>query len=233
MRLLAIGDIHGCSDALLTLMKFVRLAPDDTLITLGDYVNRGPDSNAVLDWLIHHYKAGQLVPLKGNHEMMMQSARHDDHAFQNWLAVGGYQTLDSYAPAKEEGRLCDIPDSHWEFLEHDLLDYYETDRHLFVHANLLPDAAISDQPEYMLFWESIDQWAPAHESGKMMICGHTSQKSGLPLNLGHAVCIDTGACKEEGWLTCLDVETGYYWQANQQGETREAFLEPPEYSDDD
>jgi serine/threonine protein phosphatase 1 len=57
-----------------------------------------------------------------------------------------------------------------------------------------------------------------------MICGHTSQKSGLPLNLGHTVCIDTFA-HGGGWLTCLDVRTGLYWQANQNGGLRTDALD--------
>jgi serine/threonine protein phosphatase 1 len=58
-----------------------------------------------------------------------------------------------------------------------------------------------------------------HESGKIMVCGHTSQKSGEPLDYGHAVCIDTWA-HGGGWLTCLDVSSRQYWQANQQGQVR-------------
>jgi serine/threonine protein phosphatase 1 len=71
---------------------------------------------------------------------------------------------------------------------------------------------------------SFDDPAP-HESGKIMVCGHTSQKVGRPRNVGHAVCIDTRAYGEVGWLTCLDVASGRYWQANQKGETRAGWLE--------
>jgi hypothetical protein len=52
-----------------------------------------------------------------------------------------------------------------------------------------------------------------------MICGHTAQKSGRPLNLAHAVCIDTFVYGD-GWLTCLNVTTGQIWQANQRRQTR-------------
>jgi serine/threonine protein phosphatase 1 len=75
----------------------------------------------------------------------------------------------------------------------------------------------------MLYWESFDN-PPPHASGKIMICGHTSQKSGRPRGLGHAVCIDTWAYGQ-GWLTCLDVGSGKYWQADQQGETRWDWLQ--------
>ena len=57
-----------------------------------------------------------------------------------------------------------------------------------------------------------------------MICGHTSQKNGQPLNFGHAICIDTWACGT-GWLTCLDVYKGKIWQTNQQGEVKTSQIE--------
>ncbi len=187
-------------------------------------MNRGPNTHAVLDWLIHRNEVGPLVPLRGNHELMMLNARESSAAFKYWMAVGGDKTLASYSHFADEGGLADIPDSHWDYLENQLRDYYETDRHLFVHGNLYPDLPLEEQPEYVLFWERVDEWTSPHQSGKTMICGHTSQKTGEILNLGHAVCIDTAACKG-GWLTCLDVETGDFWQANESGETRAGFLD--------
>ena len=58
-----------------------------------------------------------------------------------------------------------------------------------------------------------------------MICGHTRQLSGMPLDLGSAICIDTGVYDSEGWLTCLHAESGRYWQANQRGQTRWSHLD--------
>ncbi|HEY9796072.1 MAG TPA: hypothetical protein V6D30_10555, partial [Leptolyngbyaceae cyanobacterium] len=63
-----------------------------------------------------------------------------------------------------------------------------------------------------------------HCSGKIMVCGHSSQKSGVPLNVGHAICIDTWVYGK-GWLTCLDVTSGRVWQANQAGQQREAWID--------
>jgi serine/threonine protein phosphatase 1 len=223
MRHLAVGDIHGCFKALTTLAAFVPLQPDDVLITLGDYVNRGPDSCAVLDWLIAYQKKAQLVALRGNHEIMMLQARSDDEALQCWLQCGGDAALTSYSPFGDSGKLADVPDEHWRFLEEDTHAWHETDTHFFVHANAYPDCPLAEQPDFMLYWESFDN-PPPHQSGKVMVCGHTSQKSGLPRNAGHAVCIDTWACGK-GWLTCLDVGSGRYWQANQGGETRASWLE--------
>jgi serine/threonine protein phosphatase 1 len=119
--------------------------------------------------------------------------------------------------------LNDVPAAHWDFIENQCLPYWETDTHLFVHANVDADLALFEQPDYMLFWERFEASAP-HISGKVMVCGHTSQKTGLPANLGHAVCIDTWACGR-GWLSCLDVGNGQLWQTNQAGQQRSFRLE--------
>ena len=222
MRYLAIGDIHGCFKALTTLSGFVPFESDDILITLGDHINRGPDSCAVLDWLIAHGKRSKLIPLRGNHEIMMLQARENADEFRRWLRYGGAATLASYSSFGDAGRLVDVPDSHWQFLEQ-TQSLFETDTHFFVHANAYPDCPLAEQPDFMLYWESFND-PPPHASGKIMICGHTSQKSGIPLSIGHAVCIDTWVYGE-GWLTCLDAASGRYWQANQRGETRTGWLE--------
>ena len=71
MRTLAIGDIHGCLQTLSTLLGAVQIHADDLIVTLGDYVDRGPDSNGVLDLLVEFYRTGQLIALRGNHDQMM------------------------------------------------------------------------------------------------------------------------------------------------------------------
>jgi hypothetical protein len=160
--------------------------------------------------------------LRGNHEVMMLKARESREALQDWLECGGEATLKSYSPFGDAGRLVDVPDAHWEFLENQTRRYHETDKHFFVHANVYPDYPLEDQPDFMIFWESFGHPSP-HQSGKIMVCGHTSQKSGRPKSVGHAICIDTWAYGG-GWLTCLDVISGRYWQANQSGETRSVWL---------
>lgn len=223
MRTLAIGDIHGCFRALQTLAEFVPFRDDDQLIFLGDYVDRGQDSRAVLEWLIERWRQGNVVTLRGNHEIMMLMARDEPLTLRNWLMCGGDAVLSSYGTDGSYGWEQFIPDRHWQFLENQLDAYHETDLHFFVHANAYADVPLAEQPDVMLYWEPFGFPAP-HESGKVMICGHSSQHSGLPLNHGHAVCIDTRAVVG-GWLTCLDVESGRYWQANQLGQSRQARLE--------
>jgi serine/threonine protein phosphatase 1 len=215
-RTLAIGDIHGCSQALDYLLEIVNPTPRDTLITLGDYVNKGKDSKGVLDRLLCLQQQGNLVPLKGNHEILLLEARQNARKHQVWLAKGGKATLKSYATPEKPASIAHIPESHWHFIENVCIDSYETANHLFVHANLDPRLPLSQQPAEKLFWEKLSH-PIAHYSGKTVICGHTNQKSGKPVHFGHTICIDTWAWGK-GWLTCLDVETGQFWQANGRGQ---------------
>ena len=212
-RHLAIGDIHGCVTALKTLVDYVGLRDDDTLVTLGDYVDRGPDARAVVDCIIDLARQHDLVPLRGNHEIMMLDAREKQSWLRPWLGYGGEATLQSYG-----GSFANVPDDHFEFLENRLVPYHECDTHFFVHANAEPHIALEGQSDAALYWRKFGN-PDRHCSGKIMVCGHTPQESGLPLNNGHAVCIDTQAYGG-GWLSCLDVESGTVWQANEAGETR-------------
>lgn len=219
-RHLAIGDIHGCLQAFNTLLSMIEPRPDDFLITLGDYVDRGPDSCGVLQRLVELDQTHQLFPIRGNHEIMMFHAGENDEDFRRWRMVGGEAVLQSYGLDPDEGRsaLRRIPAEHWSFLRKKLLPYYESETHFFVHANAYPDMSLEEQPDLMLYWEHFN-YPAQHQSGKVMICGHTSQKSGFPLQTPEAVCIDTWACGN-GWLSCLEVETGTLFQANQNGHTR-------------
>jgi len=212
-RILAIGDIHGCITALSTLIGFVDPRPDDTIVTLGDYVDRGPDSRAVVDFIIKLGETHQLVPLRGNHEIMMLDSREKQGWYQSWMGYGGEETLQSYG-----GSFDGVPEAHFDFLENKLVSYHECESHIFVHAFAEPHVALEDQSEAALYWRKYKNPQP-HCSGKIMVCGHTAQRTGLPLNDGHSVCIDTWA-HGGGWLTCLDVGSGTIWQANEAGETR-------------
>lgn len=218
-RHLAIGDVHGCSRALRSLVDFVELRPDDTIVTLGDYVDRGPDSRAVIDFVIKLGETHDLVPLRGNHEIMMLDSREKQSWLHAWLGYGGEETLLSYSSAGDvAGSFADIPESHIDFLENRLVSYYECSTHFFVHANADTNVALQDQKDSTLYWRRYGNPEP-HCSGKIMVCGHTIQQSGLPRNDGHSICIDTWAYGS-GWLSCLDVGSGTIWQANEAGDTR-------------
>jgi len=224
MRTLAIGDIHGCTRALDALLAAINPRPEDLIITLGDYVDRGPDSRGAIDRLLSLAKTHRVVSLRGNHDWMMSEARTDPEVRRDWLGFGGRETLASYAAPGAEGSLDDVPAEHWRFLDRTLVDWYETATHFFVHALAHSRLSLPDQPQSFLHWQKLTPAQPPHNSGKIMICGHTAQRSGVPLDLGHAICLDTWVYGP-GWLTCLEIETGICWQAKQDGRLRTSTLE--------
>lgn len=226
MRTLVIGDVHGCLRAFDALLNEVDPQPDDLLVTLGDYIDRGPNSKGVLDRMLALASRCRCLHLKGNHELMMLGGREDAEHFSEWLQSGGKRTLASYR-ANEDWQIFSeaIPIRHWRFLSEDCVPYHETATHFFVHANVDPELPLAEQPDCMLYWENLETgtWHP-HKSGKTMVCGHSIQRSGRPLVLDHAICIDTWAYGD-GWLTCLDVDLEVYWQANERGQTRVGNLQ--------
>lgn len=214
-RTIAIGDIHGCSAALEAVLQAIDPGPTDTIIPLGDFVDRGIDSKGVLDRLIQLGTQCQLIPILGNHDQMMLLARDNKAEFRFWLNCGGDTALDSYGSS---GRLSLIPVSHWQFLE-SCRSYYETTTHIFVHGNYNPEIPMDQQNDETLRWLSLRDYTPPtrHSSGKTVFVGHTPHPE--VLDLDYLVCIDTKCCKG-GWLTAYDVYSKQIWQANEKGELR-------------
>ncbi len=214
-RIIAIGDIHGCSLALAALIDAIEPTPRDMIVTLGDYIDRGPDSRGVIDQLIALQDRCQLVPLLGNHEIMflqvLDLAGMMSVDLQMWLSCGGEQTLNSYG-----GDIGQIPEEHIAFLKQ-CRRYHETAEHIFLHANYAAELPLNEQPDYLVFWEHITRHIPArHQSGKTVVVGHTPQATGEVLDLDHMLGIDTYIFGG-GWLTAFNVETGQTWQADKEG----------------
>ncbi|MGF1567809.1 MAG: metallophosphoesterase [Nodosilinea sp.] len=219
MRLFAIGDIHGCATALEALLAAIPLEPGDKVVALGDYINKGPDTKAVMDDLIQLWEDGRLIPLLGNHELKLLAARRLGEPQIMADSLVDAHTLKSYGA----GDLETIPERHWRFVQEDCRRWFTTATHIFVHANLIANQPLTQQPDTALFWDKFGT-PPPHISGKIMVCGHTPQRNGRPLNLGHAICLDTAACAGQ-WLTCLEVNSGQVWQANQRGEVRQSMIQ--------
>lgn len=215
-RLIAIGDIHGCSRALEILLNQIEPTAADCIVTLGDYVDRGPDSRGVIENLLTLSNRCQLIALRGNHEEMMQAVVGDQQPPGFWLRHGGVDTLDSYGFV---GDLDVIPETHLRFLD-ELIDFYETETHVFTHAAYQHDLPMDQQPAERLRWHSLRDDVPLpHVSGKRFVVGHTASLEAEIVDLDYLVCIDT-YCYGEGWLTGLDVHAGTVWQANQAGQSR-------------
>lgn len=212
-RTIAVGDIHGCAAALEAILDKIAPTADDTLVTLGDYIDRGPNSRRVLEILLDLPQRCRLIALKGNHELLMQRAIDIPGNMLFWMQSGGLATLASY------GGLSEIPPQHIEFVRN-CVDYHETETHLFVHANYDPELPLAELDEHQLCWLHLNLLLPApHFSGKTVVMGHTPQRSGEILDGGHLLCIDT-YCFGSGWLTALDVATGEVWQADKSGNLR-------------
>lgn len=222
MRVLAIGDIHGSKVALDALLQQVQPGPKDQLVFLGDYIDRGPASREVVDTLLQLKQRCATIFLRGNHESMILDALDGALKSDTWQSCGGLETLYSYNAAYQPDWTRRIPTEHWEFFAR-TDRFFENGSNIFVHAGLDPELSLDEQPDWLLCWEYFDRIRP-HKSGKRIICGHTTQRSGVIKNVGFAVCIDTGAAVG-GWLTCLDVNSGDFWQANENGKRRKGILE--------
>jgi serine/threonine protein phosphatase 1 len=187
--------------------------PEDTIVTLGDYIDCGPDSRGVIEQLIRLGERCTLVPLRGNHEEMLVAAQEGGSNLLFWFKFGGKATLGSYGLEADR-----LPAEHLRFVAR-CRDYFETVWHVFVHAYYEPHLRLHQQNWNALRWTSLPRAPAPHCSGKTAIVGHTAHKTGAILDMGFLKCIDT-FCFGGGWLTALEVNTGQVWQANQAGELR-------------
>lgn len=226
MRLLAIGDVHGYTDALRSLLAEVRPEPSDTLVFLGDYVDNGPDVAGTLEWVSKLSRDHGWVFLRGNHDQMLLDAYRDPSKLVVWGSLSGDGPLASYGPGTTAELLPRVPEDHIEFLENRCCDFYETDAFICVHGGIRSHVAPADEEKERLQWMVLSSSA-AHLSGRTVVCGHTSQANGKIADFGHTICIDSGITKG-GYLSCLDMGDYSYTQASADGKIRKGVLRSPE-----
>ncbi len=214
MRIYAIGDIHGQFDMLKQVHDWIeqdkKQHGDDEaqIVHLGDYTDRGPNSRAVIEYLMNGINSSApWIAIRGNHDRMFTRFVRDGTAFdprtstpKSWLdpALGGQTTLASYGieACKEETHKAFeqaskiVPHTHLEFLENLPLTY-QWQGYLFVHAGIRPDIALEDQDEDDLIW--IRQGWDDYEGPLpwKVIHGHTALKE--PTDFGNRIDIDVGA----------------------------------------
>ena len=213
--LYAIGDIHGhielltAAHALIARDKQSCGNTQAPIIHVGDFVDRGPDSKAVLDQLIEGQARGEnWVTLKGNHDRLFSMFLDDPHAVDprlrpdyTWLHanMGGRVTLASYGVNVGEGRtpaqmhteaLRTVPKAHQDFL-HALPLFHKAGDCVFVHAGLRPGVALEHQAEDDLVWIRGDFHHDRRDHGALIVHGHSS--IGCATHYGNRVNIDSGA----------------------------------------
>jgi serine/threonine protein phosphatase 1 len=219
-RILAIGDIHGCNTALDVLLGQLQIQSDDTVVLLGDVVDRGPGTHLVIERLLELQQQCVLHFVRGNHEEMLFGVIEGSLKPELWLVHGGQEVIDAY-----HGSLDNVPAEHLEFLQTSV-DYYETPTNVFVHANLEPGMPLAEQNKRWLRWTRFTGREEPLPSGQQVICGHTAQPEGLPVHTRGWVCIDT-CVYGGGWLTCLDASTEEFFQADESGRFRIGQLSHP------
>jgi serine/threonine protein phosphatase 1 len=218
----AIGDIHGCSKALQELMSQLPLKDEDEVVFLGDYIDRGPDSKGVVDFLLKNRKANWRF-LRGNHEQMLLEwlGTPNPLTSANWLLNGGHQTLQSYVPAKNLDEVrgdgahmvlqSHIPPSHAEFFNS--LDLtYETPDYFFCHAGVNLDKPLKTQDSDDLLWIRRKFLEDPRPTPKTVIHGHTPVEK-LDLTKDR-IDLDTG-CVYGGSLTAISLPEKKVYQSKQ------------------
>jgi len=195
-----IGDIHGCYQSLATMMDLIG-DTDDTIIFLGDYIDRGPDSEKVVSFLVQLKKElPRVITLLGNHESMFLRYLNGLNS-QVFLRSGGQYTLDSYGLEPLSGKILssEIPAEHLAFFN-SLLLHWEDEKHIYVHAGLQPGLHLSMQSEAWCLWARDEFIYSSYDFGKRVVFGHTVFKE--PYVRPEKVGLDTGAVYG-GNLTCF------------------------------
>lgn len=201
-KIFAVGDIHGSFDRLQELMKKIPIDfAHDTLVFIGDYIDRGPASVEVVDYLIGLKKrVPETIFLKGNHEDMLEKYLDGTDRF-TYLLNGGQNTLDSYLSRNLQSELYPIPSNHMEFFK-TLRLYYETEAYIFVHAGLRPKVPLASQETEDLLWIRDTFIYSKYDFGKTVVFGHTPLEK--PLVESNKIGIDTGAVYGNA-LTCIQL----------------------------
>lgn len=195
----AIGDIHGCSEALRRLLAACEMRAEGRefgLVFIGDYIDRGPDSAGAIAMVRARAEADpeNVVCLMGNHEdLLIEALKTGDDA--NWLDNGGDATLESYGIARPR----DLPKADRTFIEALRLCHDDGQR-FYAHAGIMPGVPLDAQDRDTLMWIREPFLSSQADHGRLIVHGHTPQRSGRPEVLPNRINLDT-ACVYGGMLT--------------------------------
>ena len=220
-RLYAVGDVHGCYDEMYDLISLIEkdnaaLDPKDCIIVfLGDLIDRGPDSRAVLEYLITSPpEFAKTYCLKGNHEEMLLSVmRNEAERIPQWLTYGGKSFVESYGVDIDMLSSLDaydmqhilrkyIPSSHLDFVD-GMLDCISFEDYFLVHAGVDPEVSREDQEPKTMRWIREPFLSSKTKLGYRVVHGHTIESE--PVFTQNRIGIDTG-CYETGILSAIVIE---------------------------
>ena len=222
VRIYAIGDVHGRADLLEACFKKIdkHLATEPTVrpiqITVGDYVDRGPDSKGVLDLLWERSHQCEMIMIRGNHEQTLMEFMSDPSSLENWARIGGLETLMSYglrpalSPSLEQQKelaaalQVAMPIPHRMLLT-TMLPSFSCGGYFFTHAGVRPGVQLSQQSEHDLMWIRDEFLLCEEPFERIIVHGHT------PVRIvdvrPNRINIDTGAYAT-GRLSCMVFQAG-------------------------
>jgi len=220
--LVAIGDIHGQLSALTALFTNIeatlpRNSKTVSFVFLGDYIDRGPSSKAVIDLLLDWKKDHNCTFLLGNHEASLLNFLDDPIRNQNWLSFGGIETLISYNIFPKPGTIAEkelvqnrdqladtLPDRHIKFFN-SLIPSYQDGDFMFVHAGVNPELPLSKNTEEDLLWIRDPFLKHRGLYEKVIVHGHTITSDAKPEIHANRVGLDTGSYAT-GVITAMIME---------------------------
>jgi len=223
-RIYAVGDVHGRADLFAALIESIesddreRDAADTTIILLGDLVDRGPESCAVVEAALNLAARRKMLLIAGNHEEMFLRSLDDLAMLRHFLRYGGRETVLSYpidatawnATSMDEAQIMlrdSIPPAHLALM-HNAEDWVEVGDYLFVHAGIAPGVPLEQQRRHDLRWIREPFLSDRGDHGHVIVHGHSITAE--PEVLANRIGIDTGAFAS-GRLTALGLESTDRW----------------------
>ena len=238
----AIGDVHGCPGMFCALLRSILADADASgiprpkLVCLGDLIDRGPDSRAVLDMVMSGWfrDSFDATVLMGNHERMLLDSPADDESMLTWLRNGGAETVENYgvefgrgsARSALERFFDEIPRHHLEFLER-MPTILRLGGDMFVHAGVDPARSLDDQLPDTLLWTRDHRAMDTTTMTARIVHGHTPTPFlGIDVRPGR-ICVDTGSGYDGGLLSAVVLVPGKDVRSLSVGPCRDGGLDIP------
>jgi serine/threonine protein phosphatase 1 len=198
-RTYAVPDLHGRYDLLSVAIEKISQHSRGAIakiVTLGDYVDRGPESRRVMERLVNlSLEALPLVALKGNHEAMMWECCKNLSELGWWVKNGGDQTLSSYGQrATPTLQLTAVPAAHLDWIAK-LPSIYVDQHRIFVHAGVDESLPLDHQHDQVLLWKRYTEGFKKGHGRRHVVHGHDARPDGPVLTKGRTN-LDT-----MGWKT--------------------------------